>query len=120
MKKLKENIEYTLKFGVVNTVMEATDTIVESKYDDLITNIPERKNMYHGQSPQSFKILELIDTCNSLTNAEKEILTDAAKIYILRNKPVKLIKGELYNIKITTQYDFELANYILENVINKN
>ncbi|MCD0792213.1 2-C-methyl-D-erythritol 4-phosphate cytidylyltransferase, partial [Staphylococcus aureus] len=29
------------------------------------------------------------------------------------NKPVRLVKGELYNIKVTTPYDLKVANAII-------
>ena len=45
---------------------------------------------------------------------EKDILTDAAKIYILKKKKVKLVRGETYNLKITTPYDLKMANAIVK------
>ena len=47
-----------------------------------------------------FKIKELKDSYLSLTQSQKEILTDACKILVELGKPVKLVKGELFNIKL--------------------
>ena len=74
--------------------------------------------MYQGQTPQSFKVNEFIKTYDTLTYEEKEILTDAAKIYILRGKKVGIVIGENYNMKITTKYDLEIANLMLNNLID--
>ena len=49
----------------------------------------------------------------SLTLDEKNILTDACKIFVLKGKPVKMIEGETFNIKITTVFDLKLADSIV-------
>lgn len=116
---IKDNIEKCKEIGATDTVISATDTIVESKDNNKISNIPIRDNMYQGQTPQSFKILEFMDVSNKLTEEEKEILTDACKIYVLKDKEVGLVEGELFNIKVTTTYDLKMANLMLNNIDNK-
>jgi 2-C-methyl-D-erythritol 4-phosphate cytidylyltransferase len=54
-----------------------------------------------------------METYNNLTDEEKNILTDACKMYVMKDKKVKLVKGELYNMKITTPYDLKMANMML-------
>ena len=49
----------------------------------------------------------------SLTNEEKEILTDATKILIMRGEQVHLVDGEVFNIKITYPYDLRVAESLL-------
>lgn len=113
---IDENIEAMndKNIDAVDTVIPAYDTIVESKDGEKISNIPLRDYFYQGQTPQTFRVNELINTYKSLNNDEKAILTDAAKIYVLKNKNVKIVRGEVYNMKITTQYDLKLANAILK------
>lgn len=111
---IKDNIEAVLKYGATDTVVPATDTIVEALDGDIISSIPDRSKMYQGQTPQSFKAKELRDTYNALTQEEKDILTDATKIYVLKGKSVKLVKGESFNIKITYPYDLEVAETLLK------
>ena len=77
-------------------------------------NIPIRDYMYQGQTPQTFRVNELMENYNSLTEEEKEILTDAIKIYVLKNKKAQIVKGETFNMKITTAYDLKLANAIVK------
>ena len=113
---IKDNITKCIEYGATDTVVPATDTIVEAKDNTIISNIPIRNIMYQGQTPQSFKILEFMDISNKLSNEEKEILTDACKIYVLKNKKVGLVEGELSNIKITTAYDLKMANLIANNI----
>ncbi|MBQ7966258.1 MAG: 2-C-methyl-D-erythritol 4-phosphate cytidylyltransferase [Ruminococcus sp.] len=111
---ITENIDAAKKYGACDTVIPATDTIVESIDANVISAIPERKNMYQGQTPQSFKAKELRDIYNSLTNAERDILTDAAKILVMKGKDVQLVQGETYNIKITYPYDLKIARSLIE------
>lgn len=113
---IKDNVEACLKYGATDTVIPAVDTIVESKSGEVISNIPIRDNMYQGQTPQSFKLNEFIDINNSLTEEEKKVLTDASKVYVMKKKDVALVKGELYNLKITTKYDLKMANLMIGNL----
>lgn len=116
---IKDNVEGCKKYDAVDTVIPATDTIVESKNGEIISNIPIRGEMYQGQTPQSFKVKEFIDQYNNLTGEEKQILTDAAKVYVLKQKKVGLVKGELYNMKITTKHDLKMAKLMLNNLDNE-
>lgn len=115
---IKDNIEAVMKYGATDTVIPATDTIVEAMDGDIISAIPDRSKMYQGQTPQSFKAKELRDTYQALTQEEKDILTDATKIYVLKGKAVKLVKGESFNIKITYPYDLEVAETLLKGESN--
>lgn len=116
---IKDNVEMCAQYGATDTVIPATDTIVESKDGNVISNIPVRKEMYQGQTPQSFKLNEFIKINNELTEEEKKILTDAAKVYVLKQKNVGLVMGETYNMKITTKYDLKMANLMLNNLNDK-
>lgn len=110
---LEENIRYAKEFGACDTVIPATDTIVESKDYQLITSIPDRSTMYQGQTPQSFKAMHLRDLYESLSDTEKEILTDACKILVIKGEQVHLVEGEESNIKITYPYDMRVAEALL-------
>lgn len=111
---IAENVEAAVKYGACDTVIPATDTIVESAGGKMITSIPERKKMYQGQTPQSFRLKELERVLASLTEDEKAILTDACKIFSIKNKDVYMVEGEVFNIKITYPYDLKVAHTLLK------
>ncbi|MDE6432858.1 MAG: 2-C-methyl-D-erythritol 4-phosphate cytidylyltransferase [Lachnospiraceae bacterium] len=113
---LEENIKYAKEYGACDTVIPATDTIVESVDHQLISHIPDRSTMYQGQTPQSFKAKHLKDIYESLTVEEKEILTDACKILVIKGEHVHLVEGEESNIKITYPYDMRVAEALLGGV----
>lgn len=111
---IEENIKAAEEFGACDTVVPATDTIVEAMDNATISNIPDRSKMYQGQTPQSFKALKLKNMYESLTDEEKDILTDAAKIFVIKGEKVALVQGETYNMKITYPYDLRVAKSLLE------
>ena len=112
---IEENIEKTIRYGACDTVIPATDTIVESNDGVIISNVPERNKLYQGQTPQSFKAKKLKELFLLLTDEEKAVLTDAAKIYAINGEPVYLVNGDVSNIKITYSYDLKIAeNLILD------
>jgi len=111
---IEENIRFAKEFDACDTVIPATDTIVESVDGTFISDIPDRRKMYQGQTPQTFKALKLKNIYNALTDEEKDILTDAAKIFVLKGQKVHLVDGETFNIKITYPYDLQVAHSLLE------
>lgn len=111
---IKENIKFAQETGACDTVIPATDTIVESIDHEIISHIPERANMYQGQTPQSFKALKLKQLYKKMEEKQKAILTDAAKIFSLNGEKVHLVQGEVFNIKITYPYDLKVAEALIQ------
>jgi len=111
---IEENIDAVYKYGAVNTVSPAIDTIVVSDDGKTITDVPDRTRMFLGQCPQTFRLTQLKELYAALTDAEREKLTDASKIYIMKGLPVYLVRGEVSNIKITTPADYKMAQAIAE------
>lgn len=115
---IEDNIDACLQYGAVDTVIPATDTIVVSKEGKWLNAIPARNDMYQGQTPQSFFINKFLNIYASLSSEYLVEMTDAARILIENGVPVALVQGEEFNIKITTDYDLQLANYILNGFKN--
>ena len=113
MRILEENIAAAKEYGAVDTVTSAIDTIVCSRDGRVISDIPDRRMMYQGQTPQSFRMSMMKRLYLSLSEEEKSILTDACKICIVRDQPVHLVEGEISNIKITTISDYKIAQAML-------
>lgn len=110
---IEENIEATRKYGACDTVIPASDTIVESRDHQVIAQVPDRAFLYQGQTPQSFRALKLKTLYESLTEEEKAILTDACKIYVIKGEPVHLVEGDVSNIKITYPADIRIAESLI-------
>lgn len=112
---IEENIQYGQQYGAVDTVIAATDTIVASEDGDVISSVPDRSQMYQGQTPQTFNAKKLKELYYSLSEEEKNILTDASKIFVIKGEQVHLVKGEVFNIKITYPYDLRVAESLIRN-----
>ena len=110
---LKENIAFAESGTACNTLIPATDTIVESLDGKTITRIPNREDCYQVQTPQSFRAKEFKELYNSLTEEEKAELTDASTVFVIKGKKVALVKGETFNIKVTYPKDLQLAEMLL-------
>ena len=119
MRMIEENIDAAMEVGAVNTVCPATDTIVISENGHTVTDIPNKAVMYYGHSPQSFRINLLKRLYSTLTQEEKDILTDACKICCLRGQPVALVRSEYTNLKITTPGDYIIAQAFIADGVDQ-
>lgn len=111
---IEENISAARSVGACDTVIPATDTIVQSSDGELIGTIPPRSEYYQGQTPQSFNAELLKKLFEELSDDEKEILTDACKICVLKGQPVALVRGDVSNIKLTYTNDMRIARAMLQ------
>lgn len=111
---LEENIRYAKEYGACDTAVAVTDTIVCSEDQVVISDIPERRTMYQGQTPQTFQALKLKKLYHSLSEEEKAVLTDAAKIFVMKGEKVHIVDGEVFNIKITYPYDLRVAEALIQ------
>ena len=111
---IEENIAAAREFGACDTVIPATDTIVQSTDGKTIAAIPNRAEYYQGQTPQSFNAKRLKTLFEELAEGQKSILTDACKILVLKGEPVALVRGDVANIKLTYTNDMRIARAMME------
>ncbi len=113
LRVIEENIAAIQEYDAVDTVLPATDTIVESTDNKTIDRIQDRSRMYQGQTPQTFR---RVDYLRVYENADANYLTrvtDAARILHEQGLRVGLVFGDEFNIKITTEYDLNMAQFLL-------
>ena len=96
------------------TAIPATDTILVSRDGESISEIPDRTQMYQCQTPQTFPALKLRRLYESLSDEERDVLTDAARIFLMKGEKVHLIDGDISNIKITYPYDMIVAEAVVK------
>jgi len=78
-----------------------------------VSDMPARKNLYHGQAPDSFKLKVLKDSLFALTDEDRKVITGTAQICMLKGIKIDTIPGDRSNIKITTDVDMAIADAIL-------
>jgi 2-C-methyl-D-erythritol 4-phosphate cytidylyltransferase len=112
---IEQNIEAALTYGACDTVIAATDTIVRSDDEgEYIFRIPTRSRMYQGQTPQSFGIRLFRECYASLDEQTKATLTDACRVLVDAEIAVRLVEGDVTNIKLTTIMDYKVAQAMIE------
>lgn len=110
---IEDSIKYASEFGAASPVIPAVDVIFQSKEDNRLTKIPERKYLFHAQTPQSFNIKKYIEIYEDLTEDEKKLLDEAMMLFFLRDEEVYLFKGDSSNFKITRPIDITISKSIL-------
>ena len=113
---IKDNVLAVEKFGAANTVMPVYDSIIRTLTGDFLSEHLPRKELYRVQTPQSFRLKELENVINSLSDEELDSYTDVASVFFDRGYRVKLVEGLDSNIKITTPFDMAVAESIVTNL----
>ncbi len=113
---IKDNIEAVKEYGAANTVMPVFDSILRSSTGEFFTEHLHRAELYRVQTPQSFRLSELNNLINSLSESELEEYTDVASIFADRGYRIKLVEGLDCNIKITTPFDLAVAEAVVDNM----
>ena len=114
---LKENVEAVMRYQAVDTCIPSRDTLVRTLDGGKIDSIPPRKQLWRGQTPQSFSY-DLILKAHQKT-AQTDATDDCALV-LEAGHDIFIIEGEEDNIKITTSFDLQMAKILLEQPASKN
>lgn len=77
-----------------------------------VKNTPERRTMWAAQTPQGFQV-SLLKSCHRQGKLLGWEVTDDAALFERCQLPVKIVEGEETNLKLTTQVDLAIAEFIL-------
>lgn len=124
-------ISVTLINEVINTVKESKACIVATPVKDtikvvnkkgLIIESPDRNHLWSAQTPQAFEYTSIKRAYDYLFQKDislRKNITDDAMVYDMYiNQPVKIIKGNYNNIKITTPEDLIIAQGIIDEILS--
>ena len=128
---IEKSIDAARSIGAATVAIPATDTIAvagvasEAIADAhaageagtasslLISEIPDRKNLFNIQTPQSFRLSAFREAYSELTTEQAKSLTDVSGVFVAAGKPVAIVQGDPSNIKITTSLDLKVAESVL-------
>ena len=113
-KIISSNIEACKKYDAVDTVIKATDTIIVSKDNETLSSIPNRSELYQGQTPQSFKLCLILEAHEKAKSNLIPNVTDDCKLVLSLGKEVHLVEGSVQNFKITTFDDLMILKALLK------
>ena len=88
------------------------DTIKVVDEQGTIKDTPDRSNLWAAQTPQGFEV-ELLKRCHDRGKELSWQVTDDAALFEKCDLPVRIVRGEETNLKITTPVDLALAEFIL-------
>jgi len=109
--KICELIVAVREYGAAVLAVPLNDTIKICR-NNWIEKTLDRKDVWRVQTPQGFK-KELIVRGYEKAFEEKIDVTDDASLIERLNHPVRILRGEDTNIKITTSEDLRLAELII-------
>jgi 2-C-methyl-D-erythritol 4-phosphate cytidylyltransferase len=99
----------------VDTAIPASDTIIRVDANELIDAIPDRASLRLGQTPQAFRAGVLREAHRRAAgDASLKVTDDCALILHYRLGEVKVVAGDVNNIKITYPSDIYLADRLFQ------
>ncbi|MFO7953167.1 MAG: 2-C-methyl-D-erythritol 4-phosphate cytidylyltransferase [Bacillota bacterium] len=115
-KKLLESLlAEAKKHGAAVPVLPLSDTIKEIGPEEFVLSTPSRENLRRVQTPQVF-LQEIIFEAYKHAARNNFLATDDASLVERTGGFVKMVPGEINNLKITSPEDLALASIILRGV----
>jgi len=109
-----EHIRNLARVEATNTLFGAVDTMMMSVNGEFIDQIPPKKQVYHGQTPQGYDLMRLIRVIEEeITEEDLEGEVDLCAIYLRNGRRVKIVKGNERLFKVTYPRDIALLEYYL-------
>ena len=105
---ISKNIESVKKYGSAITCTAAYETPVISYDGKNVDELPQRKNVYTAQAPQSFYLKDILGMHEKVRkdNPDYTNIIDSCTLMEKNGFDVRLIEGVRGNIKVTTPEDY--------------
>ena len=111
---VSEVLSAAVQWGAALAAVKATDTVkVSEDQGETVSSTLDRDRVWLAQTPQAFH-RDLIFAAHRRARKEDITVTDDATLVEMTGHPVRIVRGDTRNIKITTLEDLELARWILE------
>lgn len=110
---ISQCIEETEMHGAAAVYVRATDTVTEVR-DNWVQEIPERETLHCAQTPQSFKYHFIRQAHEHALEKGIAGATDDVSLALLTGYAVRAVTGDYQNIKITTPFDYKLAQSMIK------
>jgi 2-C-methyl-D-erythritol 4-phosphate cytidylyltransferase len=110
---IEEVIKASKKSRAVITGLPVKETVKELNEQGMVLQSVHRSHLWLIQTPQVFLFEDLRLAHQKAIKDGWEEATDDAFLIEKMNIPVKIIKGEEDNIKITTPRDLEIARFLM-------
>lgn len=101
----------------VSVAVPTTDTIYISASDGTLDSIPDRSRLFKAQTPQGFDFDVIYGAYDKLEKVNRFKHTDDCSIVnlVFPDEQIKIIEGDIGNIKVTFFEDLEYFRQLLKN-----
>lgn len=110
---IEENVRTCMQFGAVDTVIQASDTIIKSSNDQTIGEILNRQEIYQSQTPQTFEFGIIKNAHEKALKNNVPNVTDDCKLVMHYGTDVHFVQGDKMNFKVTTPEDLEMLKALI-------
>lgn len=110
---IEQAVDGAWEHGAVIAALPATETIKEVDPDGVVRHTPERGSLWRVQTPQAFRTTDLLEAHQKAFQEGWEEMSDDALLLERTSVPVRVIRGQEENIKVTTPHDLEIARLFL-------
>ncbi len=111
---ISDSIKALETCDICTAAVPETDTVAVADDEMNVSSFPDRSTLYRIQTPQSFRIGTFRKVWASLSAEEKAHATDVCSLYRSKGYPIRLIPGEMTNIKLTYPEDILFARSIIK------
>lgn len=108
-------LESVYKHGAAVLGVPVKDTVKRVDSEGVIEETPDRQSMWAVQTPQAFRLSEL-KKAHETALRERFAATDDAMLMEYMEVQVRMVRGDYYNLKITTPEDLWFAEAILQHM----
>lgn len=104
-------VEAARKHGAAVSALGVTETLGRLR-DDVLEGIVPRERVVGIQTPQAFRFDVLSKAIDAAGEAIR-VATDESSLVLAAGFPVKVVEGEVWNIKVTVKEDLEIMGSFL-------
>lgn len=104
------------RYSAVDVAVPSADTIIEVNGDNIISNIPNRRFLRRGQTPQGFRLTTIREAYRRALSDPSFATTDDCGV-VLKYMPevaIAVIEGEESNMKLTYPEDLYLIEKLFQ------
>ena len=103
-------------YKAVDVAIPSADTIIKVNEEDVIEEIPSRKALRRGQTPQGFRLSTIKEAYDKALQDPEFKTTDDCGVVVkyMPETKVKVVRGEEANMKLTYQEDLYLIEKLFQ------
>ena len=113
---IERTIDAAVKYGSGIAAVPSKDTVKIVDENHFAVQTPSRDCVWMMQTPQTFRYQDIRQAYEKVLERQIQNITDDAMVLELAlQKPVKIVEGSYFNLKVTTPEDLLIASTFVKN-----